>query len=387
MHPSILRSHCEELKHDTPFQHRLEARELAARLTNEDLLGLSQAEKYQRLKAAIGSNTPKLGWNLPNDNSLIQSDEAANPTENHYDRVYVHLLEALEAAGHIRPGDTLLENTSGNAGIAFSWVAQKLGYRPIIFVPGYVSGPRRQELENLAAEVHYSDDRERYLAACAEMMVAYLRENRERVRAEGHNIWLPNHSQNPLTPGTFEPMVAEVAQNFAGRFPPRGNQASYFPGEKIDFFIGGVGNGSTLLGAGRALKRLYPEAKVIGFEPLNACPYYQKYQQRWGGYAPKLVDDSEIPATPSWHDLAGTGGYGNIHFPFMEEAINTGVLDDIVVVPERRILPNLPYNDALPPQQRQGNTSLIAHYLADVMAQHVSGKNFFSMVYDRADRY
>ncbi|MFZ5365393.1 MAG: pyridoxal-phosphate dependent enzyme [Patescibacteria group bacterium] len=355
----------------TEFQARLHEKEVRAGLTDEELEGLTQEQRYERIETLVG-NTPKIEVPLVNGNVLIQSDETANPTENHYDRVYLHLLHELEKEGIIAHGDTLLETTSGSAGISFSWMCNKLGFKPVVFTPGFIPEARRTELEHLA-EVHYSDDRERYLQACAEMMVRYLRENKDKVKTTGHKIWMPNHSQDPRTPSAFHSLADEVAQKY--------------PGQPIDYFIGGVGNGSTILGIAERLKQINPNTKVIGFEPMEACPYYKRYKDRWGHVAPRFVRDEDVPEGYSFHELPGTGGFGNIAFPFMTEAVERGLVDDVVPVPDKQILDMLKYNEGLPPEQQQGHTSLIAHYIADIWAQHTQGKRFVSMVYDKADRY
>lgn len=356
----------------TEFQIRLHEKEVMSGLTDEDVAGLTQEQKYERIGKIVG-NTPKLEMPLTNGNLLIQSDETANPTENHYDRVYLYLLHELEKEDKISPGDTLLETTSGSAGISFAWMAKKLGYVPIIFAPGFIPEPRRIELESLANEVHYSNDRERYLQACAEMMVSYLRANKDKIKATGHKIWMPNHSQDPRTPKAFNPIADEIVRQY--------------PKRKIDFFIAGVGNGSTVQGIAERLRHFYPDVKIIGFEPMEACPYYKQYKKRWGKVAPHFIQDRDIPVGFSFHELPGTGGFGNIPFPFMNEAIERGLVNDIVAIPDRQILHRVKYNEDLPLRQQQGHTSLIARYIADVWAQHVHDKTFLSMVYDKADRY
>lgn len=358
-------------RHQTEFQARLHEKEVRAGLTDEELASVPQEEKYKRIETLVG-NTPKIEVALKNGNMLIQSDETANPTENHYDRVYLHLLHELEKEGNIAPGDTLLETTSGSAGISFAWMSKKLGYKPVVFTPGFIPEPRRIELEHLA-EVHYSEDKERYLQACAEMMVNYLRANKEQVKTTGHKIWMPNHSQDPRTPSAFYGVADEIAQKY--------------PNRQVDYFIGGVGNGSTILGIAERLKQHYPNVKVIGFEPMEACPYYKRYKDRWRNVAPRFITDEQVPEGFSFHELPGTGGFGNIPFPFMTDAVERGLVDDIVPVPDKQILEMLKYNEGLPPEQQQGHSSVIARYIADIWAQKTQGKNFVSLVYDKADRY
>jgi cysteine synthase len=242
----------------TFFQKRLHRREIAANLTLENLAGVSRSELYERMEKSIGSTVMR-SVQLPNGNTLYQKNETGNPTETHYDRCYIALIKALELNGDIAPGDTLLETTSGSAGVSFAWVCRKLGYRAVVFMPAFVPAPRILEVRRLAAEVHLSDNREQYLLGCSLAMMAYYKKNLRAVRASGHNIYMPNHSQDFLTPRIFAQIMDEVQADIGD--------------DKIDYFIGGIGNGSTILGIGERLKELNPEAKVIAFEPISACPF------------------------------------------------------------------------------------------------------------------
>lgn len=361
-----------EVRKTTRFQKRLQERERKAGLTDGELSSLTRTEIYRRLGAAVGA-TPIRKTPLPNGNVLVQKDETKNPTETHYDRCYVHLLERLEREGTISPGDMLLETTSGSAGVSFAWVCKKLGYEAVVFMPSCVPEPRIIEVQSMAAAVHLNDNRELYLLGCANDMVGYLRANRERVAAQGRRIYMPDHSRSADTPGVFGQIIQEVETQLEG--------------QQVDYFVGGIGNGSTLLGVGEKAKEIFPELKVVAFEPLNACPFYKKYREKWGTCAPRFVEEERIPDSFSFHQLPGTGTFGNVDFPFMERAIERGVIDDVCPIPEHEILPNVRYNDELPAESRHGNTTLVARYIAEEMARGVSGKTFLTLAYDRADRY
>ncbi len=357
----------------TEFQSRLEKRETGFGLTDSELQNLERDEIYKRLEAIVG-NTPIRTIQLPNNNILIQKDETANPTETHYDRCYLFLLKKLEEEGVIKPGDTLLETTSGSAGVSFAWMCKKLGFKSVIFLPSFVPKPRIVEVQNLADEVHLSDDRDRYLSACAQEMILYLKANRERIKGAGHKIWMPNHSQNPSTPQAFAQIANEIYHQIDGG--------------QIDTFVGGIGNGSTLLGIGERLKTLFPQLKVVAYEPMNACPYYKKYKARWGNVAPQFVADSKIPENYSFHDLPGTGGFGDIQFPFVDTAVESGVIDDVCPVPDKEILQIAArYNNELPTEMQQGNTSLVSRFVAEKLSENMTGKTILALAYDRADRY
>ena len=274
--------------------------------------------------------------------------------------MFLVLLRELEREGRIKPGDVLCETTSGSAGISFAWMCRKLGYRSVVFAPDCIPLARKVEIENLADEYYYSQDDGAYLAASAEMMRNYLRHSRWKFRA-----WSPNHSQDPRTLQAFTALTNEVIK----RVTP------------IHYFIGGIGNGSTLLAIGRRLKNHRTlrrfHCKILGFEPRSACPYYQTHRDRWGKVIPLFARDEDIPQKYSFHSLPGTGSFGNIRFPFMEMALAENILDDVCIIPDSLIpLANTAYNADLQPEEHQGNSSLVARYIAEEMALYVENKNF-----------
>jgi cysteine synthase len=369
-------SSCHEIPQhqQTPFENRLMEKEIGAGLTDTEILEIThRAEIYRRLEGLIG-NTPKIEIALPHNNRLIQTDETANPTETHYDRVYLQLFRELEAAGKIQPGDILLETTSGSAGISFAWMAKKLGYTSIIFAPSFLPEPRKTAMDSLANKVHYSDDRKTYLKGCADMMVAYWknRDNQKAAKAEGRSIRLLNHSQNPIASQAFTSIISELTNNQIN-----------LP----DYFIGGIGNGATILGVAEPLKIQKPNAKVIGFEPIESCPFYKQHQDRWGQLTASLTGQMSIPDDFKFHNLPGIGSFGNIDFPFIKKAIRDELVDDIIPIQAGLILNSVSYNAGLAPENQQGHTSIIARYLAERMAERVNGKTFLGFIYDKNDRY
>ncbi len=360
---------------ETRFSLRLRQREEELELRDSDLVQLNRSELYSRLKAVIGNN-PFREMQLSNGNTLIQIDETCGPGESHYDRVFIPLLESLEKDGKIDVGSEILETSTGSAGISFAWAARKLGFYPHVFMPIYVPEPRILETQRLAGHerVTLLDDRQEYIKACSDAMVEHLRAQKARVFHEGRKIWMANHSQDPRTPSFFAP-IANESRLFLG-------------GRDVDYFIGGIGNGSTILGIGERLKQFSPDAKVIGFEPHRAATYFQRERSRWGNFAaPFLGKDESVHRDWSFHDLPGTGASGNIRMPFIETAIERGVMDDVVPVDERCILSTVRYNDDLPLEKKLGHSSLVARALAERMALDVSGKVFLTLAYDRDDRY
>lgn len=360
---------------ETRFSARLERREKESGLDRPSLVDATRAQLYDRLKSAIG-HSPICEIELANGNTLLQVNETHGPSESHYDRVFVSLLENLEKEGRITAGADVLETSTGSAGISFAWAAKKLGFNPYVFMPSYVPEPRIVETQRLAGheQVVLIDDRKEYVKACSDAMVAHLKANKARVSAAGKKIWMANHSQNPIVPSLFAP-IADEAHNFSD-------------GRSIDYFIGGIGNGSTLLGIGERLKQFSSRTKVIGFEPHRAATYFHSEHARWGNLvAPILGKNESVHAEWSFHDLPGTGGSGNVNMPFINSAIENGIMDDVVPVDERYILSNTRHNEVLSIEERLGNSSLVAMAIAERMAMDVSNKVILVLAYDRADRY
>lgn len=360
---------------ETRFSLRLRKREQELNIREQDLVGLTRTQLFERLKAALGSN-PIREIALPQGNTLLQIDETAGPTESHYDRVFVPLLEILENEGKIGPNAHVLETSTGSAGISFAWAAKKLEFQPHVFMPSYVPEPRILETQRLAGtgSVVLVDDRKQYIKACSDAMVQYLKWNREMIRTNNGKIWMANHSQDLRVPAFFSSIAAEVY--------------NYVQGSSIDYFIGGIGNGSTILGIGKRLKEFFPASKVIGFEPHRAATYYNRYYTKWGNFVVPILGDGEKVHTEwSFHDLPGTGGSGNVDMPFINFAIEREIMDDIVPVDERFILNNVRYNEELSEENALGHSTLVARAIAERMALDVQNKVFFTLSYDRADRY
>lgn len=373
----------ENLRQNTPFQERLHQFEVKTGLTDKEIESLSRDELYEKLMSNIG-NTPVRVVDLGGGNTLLQKDETANPTETHYDRVFVPLIRVLEEEGKIQPGDVLLETSSGSAGIAFAWACKKLGYKSVLFTPGYLPAPRRIEAENLADEVHYGTDKTRYLEECAEMMVKYLRDNRVAAKNNGKRIRLLNHSQDYRTPMCFNNVGAELVNYLAS------NNI-----QQVDYFVMGIGNGSTIYGIPGWLKNVFPQQfgdiKVIGYEPMQAAHYYKKFVDRWGGLVREKVDrllnGATLPERDSVHLMPGTGTLPGLTFPFNEDAVHLGMIDDVVPVNVEFVLSENRYNDDLPDVKKMGVSSQVARYVTEEVLSGQSGKVAVSLIYDKADRY
>jgi cysteine synthase len=207
---------------------------------------------------------------------LIGKLEFFNPIGSVKDRIGVSMIEALEAAGKIRPGvTTLVEPTSGNTGIALAFVAAARGYRLILIMPDTMSIERRKMLKLLGAELVLTE-------GAKGMREAISRAN--ELVAEIPDAIIPQQFQNPANPEIHRRTTAEEIWNDTD-----GN---------IDVFIAGIGTGGTITGVGQVLKPRKPGLRIVAVEPADSPilsggePGPHKIQGIGAGFVPGILDTS-----------------------------------------------------------------------------------------------
>ncbi|RUS48300.1 cysteine synthase A [Cohnella sp. AR92] len=173
--------------------------------------------------------------------------EYQNPGSSVKDRIAISMIEVAEQEGKLKPGDTIVEPTSGNTGIGLALVAAAKGYRAILVMPETMSLERRNLLRAYGAEL--------VLTPGSEGMNGAVKKA-EELAAENPGYFLPQQFKNPanlkIHRETTGPEIVEAINSFDG---------------KLDAFVAGIGTGGTISGAGEVLKKNFPNIKIVAVEP------------------------------------------------------------------------------------------------------------------------
>ena len=240
---------------------------------------------YENISYAVGK-TPLVRYHggLNGKAAKIYAKmEFFNPTSSIKDRIAVGMIEAAEKAGKLKPGDLIIEPTSGNTGLGLAMAAAAKGYKLIITMPESMSQERRDLLRHLGAEI--------VLTPALEGMGGAIAKADELVK-EYKNAFMPQQFKNPAN--------VQVHYNTTG--PEIWNDLD----GKVDIFVAGVGTGGTLTGVGTFLKKKNPAVKIVAVEP-ETSPVLS------GGKSGK-------------HGIQGIGA------GFVPDILETGLIDEIIAV-------------------------------------------------------
>lgn len=195
-------------------------------------------------------NTPivKLNNVVPEDAADVYVKlEFFNPGSSIKDRIALSMIEAAEKAGKLKPGDTIVEPTSGNTGIGLSLVASAKGYHLIIMMPDTMSVERRKIMQGYGTEL--------VLTPGSEGMGGAIKRAKELSEEKGY--FLPMQFSNPANP--------EIHEKTTGK-----EIIDAFDGETVDAFVAGVGTGGTLSGVSHALTKKFPDVKIYALEAAES---------------------------------------------------------------------------------------------------------------------
>ena len=194
-------------------------------------------------------NTPvvKLNRLAPSHVDLYVKVESFNPAGSVKDRLALAIILDAEKRGLIKPGDTIVEATSGNTGVALAMVCAARGYKFVATMVETFSVERRKLMRAYGAKV--------ILTPAAERGTGMVRKAKEL--AEEHGWFLASQFANPANPAFHrQTTAAEILSDFAGK--------------RLDYFVSGWGTGGTLTGVGQVLRLARPDTRIIATEPAGA---------------------------------------------------------------------------------------------------------------------
>jgi cysteine synthase B len=228
--------------------------------TIEDFIGATPLVRLQRVPGEASSRA---------GNIVLAKLEGNNPAGSVKDRPAISMVRRAEARGDIKPGDTLIEPTSGNTGIALAMAAAIRGYRMILIMPEHLSLERRQTMRAFGAEIILTPQKGGMEAA---------RDLAEKMVAEGKGIMLDQFANpdNPLS--HYETTGPEIWNDTGGR---------------ITHFVSSMGTTGTIMGCSRFLKEKNPKIQIVGCQPEEGSqiPGIRKWPD---AYLPRIYEKPRV---------------------------------------------------------------------------------------------
>ena len=261
--------------------------------------------KFQSILETVG-DTPvvKINRLAPGHVNLYVKVEAFNPLGSVKDRLALGVIEAAEKSGELKPGQTVVEATSGNTGIGLAMVCAAKGYPLVVLMADSFSVERRRLMRFLGAKV--------ILTPAALRAVGMVKTAAEI--AERNGWFLARQFENPANPDIHERTTAqEILRDFEG--------------ERLDYWVTGYGTGGTLQGVGRVLRQKRPETKIIVCEPADA--------QLLGSHEPQArnPDGSPSQGHSAWKPHPMQGWTPDFIPKITDDAVAMGLTDQILAIP------------------------------------------------------
>jgi cysteine synthase len=315
--------------------------------------------RYGSILETIG-NTPlvKLNRLAPPGATVYVKLESFNPMGSVKDRMALAMIEQAERTGELRPGQTVIEATSGNTGIGLAMVCAQKGYPLVVTMAESFSIERRKLLRFLGAKV--------VLTPAAEKGSGMLAKAVELART--HRWYLCRQFENEANADVHSRTTAqEIIADFAG--------------ERLDYWVTGFGTGGTLKGVARALKQARPETKIIAAEPDNAPVLRSGIPQR------RNAAGAPLESHPQFRPHLMQGWSPDFISKLTEDAVAAGLIDEIVPVAGDhavRLARELALQEGIFVGISSGATLAAA---LEVARRSPAGTNIVCMLPDTGERY
>lgn len=224
--------------------------------TIEDYVGHTPLVRLQRLPGETS-------------NTILVKLEGNNPAGSVKDRPAMSMIQEAERRGDIKPGDTLIEATSGNTGIALAMAAAIKGYRMVLIMPEHMSEERRASMRAFGAEI---------INVTREQSMEGARDLAEQMQAEGKGVVLDQFANpdNPLA--HYRTTAPEIWEETQGQ---------------ITHFICSMGTTGTIMGSSQYFKERNPDIRIIGLQPADGAsiPGIRRWPE---AYLPRIFDRSRV---------------------------------------------------------------------------------------------
>ena len=227
--------------------------------------------KYRTIENCIGETPLVRLQRLPGNtsNTLLVKLEGNNPAGSVKDRPALSMIQHAEARGDIKPGDTLLEATSGNTGIALAMAAAIKGYRMVLIMPAHMSDERKAAMAAYGAELVTVSQREGMEGA---------RDLAEKMQLEGKGFVLDQFANEDNPRAHYEGTAREIYRQ---------------TNKEITHFVSSMGTTGTIMGCSRYFKEVNPKIQIIGLQPVEGSQI--PGIRRWpDSYMPKIYHSRHV---------------------------------------------------------------------------------------------
>lgn len=214
--------------------------------------------------------------------SVFAKYESMNMTGSVKDRMALHIMRRAYEVGDLKPGDLVVEASSGNTGISFAAIARALGHRVRVYMPDWMSKERNLLMHNFGAEVVPVSKAQGGFVGSIELA--------EKFAAENENVFLPAQFANEANCQAHELTTGPEIEEQLGQF-----------GRTIDAFVAGVGTGGTVMGVGSYLRREGRKVKIHPMEPANSPT--MRTGHRVGQHRIQGISDEFIPSIVKLDEL------------------------------------------------------------------------------------